>query len=808
MKFTGVEFPEFGPSFDFAESFNKVVSEAFRLWTSGQHLNSLRLLNALSRRAGRPPTVLLRGLQYLGGNRIVTPVLVQGKLLRELGDLEGAYTAFAHVERFGGVGKEEARESIQELRRAFREVSDRSPRIEYARRISPEELEFTTMLFQEGQSTPALRLYNLVHETAQSRGRIIEDPPNVRAMLEPLETRVLDEGRFLLDIGETVDSLGSFEEVKKFGKRHAGTASEFLSLANEALRQDPALDRRSDLWITSDMRLDPRSSEPTVTTQAPSVTQKTENASTDSESKEPRPANQILRRTPHMDLNAQGGLKPGAEFLITIYTDKQPQRMGEQTADIELQAPADLKRFELEVFLSVSSHFIPNNQAGSIVIERDRDESSRLTFQLQVSIDAQPGKGTITAYFTYERRPSGHVSRQVQIAADAKETTVPAGSPPNHCGSVQVAIEQRQPDLTLDIWEHEDRDKKKFFCRVTSPWLPDFDSRPKAWKLDDEAPKLVEGFMNLFTSKVPNPDSTVSDLRGAGIELYKAAPTNFHDAFWQLADSGREFRSILVVTQEPVMPWELMLPYRGTINAGNREEREFPLGVEFAVGRWIREGPPGQDAEADLTAHVAPPQKIGLSDSYGIAPDAVTKKPLVYALAEVEMVIKRVPGKKIDPATFKQIDTDLAAEGRSLVHFACHGATGTSVAQVILLDGHEKLNSVGVKQIKGFKAAFRARRPLVFLNACEVGRGVPALVGVGGFAAAFIELGASGVISPLWSVKDDIAHGIACSFYEQITTNPAIEFAAVFQQLRKRAYESGDDTYAAYCFYGDPLARQ
>ena len=106
--------------------------------------------------------------------------------------------------------------------------------------------------------------------------------------------------------------------------------------------------------------------------------------------------------------------------------------------------------------------------------------------------------------------------------------------------------------------------------------------------------------------------------------------------------------------------------------------------------------------------------------------------------------------------------------------------------------------------------ACAAKRPLVFINACEVGRTTPALVGIGGFAISFIEHGASCVIAPLWSVKDSIAHEIAQEFYKATLADPSRPFAEIFKTIRARAYPEGggEDTYGAYCFYGDPRAAQ
>ena len=126
---------------------------------------------------------------------------------------------------------------------------------------------------------------------------------------------------------------------------------------------------------------------------------------------------------------------------------------------------------------------------------------------------------------------------------------------------------------------------------------------------------------------------------------------------------------------------------------------------------------------------------------------------------------------------------------------------------IYLAGGIETLSSLQVPALAGMAAAGR-RKPLVFLNACEVGRPNVALVGIGGFAKAFVDMGAAGVIAPLWSVRDSIAFDVAKRFYEAIGRQPAPGFAEILRTIRKLAYdvEKGEDTYAAYCFYGDPAA--
>ena len=67
-------------------------------------------------------------------------------------------------------------------------------------------------------------------------------------------------------------------------------------------------------------------------------------------------------------------------------------------------------------------------------------------------------------------------------------------------------------------------------------------------------------------------------------------------------------------------------------------------------------------------------------------------------------------------------------------------------------DEKDNLNSQQVSALKGFLRAFSSARTFVFLNACEVGRPAPALVGLGGPANEFLAIMAGAVVAPLWSV--------------------------------------------------------
>jgi hypothetical protein len=245
---------------------------------------------------------------------------------------------------------------------------------------------------------------------------------------------------------------------------------------------------------------------------------------------------------------------------------------------------------------------------------------------------------------------------------------------------------------------------------------------------------------------------------------------------------------MLVVSEDPYFPWELMIPAR---YPGDPIPRE-PLGTQVAIGRWVP------------IDHRAPPQCAALTSSLVIAPkySGPFPKPLIHAADEAKTVSARVPGRILEPARFREVTKSLFNSQTDLVHFVCHGAANKApgIQALYLEDIQFDSNQMAGLRIENPDKAF------VFLNACEVGRPVPGLSGIGGFSREFIVRGATGVVAPLWSVKDEIAYDVAVTFYSRLG---AASFAEIIRDIRARAYRGateGEDTYAAYCFYGDPLA--
>jgi CHAT domain len=498
-------------------------------------------------------------------------------------------------------------------------------------------------------------------------------------------------------------------------------------------------------------------------------------------------APQPLRRIPHMDLFPASPVAPGTRLKVSVYTDAEALRPGESGDDVVLEGPAEQNRFDVQAWLVVGGPFaIEGPAVQPLTILRDQEKSEAAEFTVIRGAGADEGTATFSAYFAYEGRACGKVSRAVPLAAGASAPD--ADEPP----AVRIEPGARPADLTIRIVARDD-DDCAFECHVQTPLLPQYaDGATGPWRLKSLAADLVGRQMERFTAPDAADKVRTLALRGAGIQLFEASPKLFQKAFWELIDTGKPPSTIAIVTEEPYIPWELMVPTR-TGPDGEDEQRD-PLGVEFRIGRWTSR------------EHIAAPQRIALRDSWVVAP---RDSQLKDAEEEAGMVLREIPGERIDPACVEGLEQAFTRQGRTLLHFVCHGKSGAAGGQALEMENEEELDASYLRALPaGPKKSFRAGKPFVFLNACEVGREEPALVGVGGFAEQFMILGASGVIAPLWSVKDSIAHRVAVEFYDRIKKEPQTPFAEILRDLRKRSYadEGGEDTWAAYCFYGDPLA--
>ena len=86
------------------------------------------------------------------------------------------------------------------------------------------------------------------------------------------------------------------------------------------------------------------------------------------------------------------------------------------------------------------------------------------------------------------------------------------------------------------------------------------------------------------------------------------------------------------------------------------------------------------------------------------------------------MLEEHFGGVRLQQEDLAGLDAFLAGHAASLLHFVCHGAAEGDDS-VIFLKDFAPCSSAQLRESDGFRAACAQRLPVVFLNACDAGRG-------------------------------------------------------------------------------------
>jgi hypothetical protein len=502
---------------------------------------------------------------------------------------------------------------------------------------------------------------------------------------------------------------------------------------------------------------------------------------------------ETIRRTPHLDAPKKIAKKPGTELTAHVYVDTKERRAGETGEGIVLDLPPEVESIEVGVLLQLVGPFelAEGSEFRTLTIARDKDKSAKLDFKLRVTATDEPGPATISALFTLKGRSCGQVARHWDWTADgAKAPCIEADAEAPVSMPLHVGAEQ--PSLSVFITAPAGG--TIYMCAVQAPGLEGYEQPTTSveWALPPAAAGFKDKLMKGLSDANSTPAKRFRALGKIGHETWEAAPQIVQDVLWKMIEEKVPPTTINIASVEPILPWELMIPRR---TVDGKLQKLGPLGVEFAVGRWTR-----GDAQG-------PSPKLPVDRSFVIAPEYPGKRKL-DGKRELDLIEAKLNGERVDPATIDDLDKRFADEQASLLHFVCHGAAGKEDDDVIILDGNEALGAGEMETLYGFEALCQAKHPLVFLNSCSTGQVVPSLAGGAGFPKSFGTIGANAIIAPLWPVDDKLAGKIAVELYEAALEPDAEPLAEILRQIRRRGYqEENADTYAAYCFFGDPHAR-
>jgi hypothetical protein len=414
----------------------------------------------------------------------------------------------------------------------------------------------------------------------------------------------------------------------------------------------------------------------------------------------------------------------------------------------------------------------------------------------RIQIRAGPVEGELEirrlrVLYSVEGQVIGIAERPVAVVAEGGTQVSPPRVDSAARAAMAVPVSEEPADLTIVILHDPVGERGHLLWAFSSPHgnigIPSTD-------LTTDVGLSPEAFAQRLRAEVEAAEATEGQpvlretLRGIARKVTAEMPEQIWPIIRNVAERRGVAPSVLLLSQEPYVPWELA-------EMPTPIDPALPpfLGAQTVIGRWVF----GQEKPK-----MPPPAEVAMGTMavvYGDYHNARLAK-LVEAEEErtsLEHDYPALPIRATLPAVVELLRGHPSAE---VMHFAIHGRfQGTQGAGLLMEDG-AALSSLAVT------GTDLGAGPFVFLNACQVGAGEEMLGDYSGMAEAFLRAGASAVVAPLWSVRDGVAKDVALRFYPGALTEGASP-AELLRRERARFAAAGDPataTHLAYLFYGHP----
>lgn len=438
----------------------------------------------------------------------------------------------------------------------------------------------------------------------------------------------------------------------------------------------------------------------------------------------------------------------------------------------------------IRILVQARSGFEPLGEVeGTLVVTAD-EIGPRLPFPFK-AVEAGVGQLVVLAYLNGAEVSRVRVTCEVKPALAADETPAPV----LHQGGIETSL-AAHPDLLVHIEETGSGERLEFTFTLTAA-DPDLNlnlARFGPHRLGPNPLQYFDGLYqeieNLGIQTAAQRQQAEETLKARGVELFKAMlPPEMQKLLWSLR--GR-IRSVFIQTAEPWVPWELCRLVGD--EDGAVVEGDF-FCEAFELTRWV----PGiglrQRLRMDRLAVVAPGSS-GLDS-------AAQEVQFLRSLADGGRRVHPIPARFFDlHSAFKRGEYDVW-------HFSGHGKARDADPNRSFIELEDARYTA--QYIQGEAANLGRLHPLVFLNACEIGRSGQSFAGEGGWARQFLRSGASAFVGALWSVYDVPAFRFAKEFYTQLLGGVPIGKAA--RQARLAIKSAGDPSWLAYTVFAYPLAK-
>jgi hypothetical protein len=446
----------------------------------------------------------------------------------------------------------------------------------------------------------------------------------------------------------------------------------------------------------------------------------------------------------------------------------------------------------------------------------ERSGNSRRIFHLYSEIDSQPavflleagatrGSYRVTVDFYHQGRLLLNTFFETAIV-EQLATAPPKLSTRADAPSLEPIPQQppAPPDLELRIlFDPQSRLLRfRLHSEYSDVGYRDYDAG--SVQLQGEPQQIFEQkFIQLNTLATEPAHSTgeqeaaehMDELIAIGQNLFgQLFPPKMQREYWrikQLREEGK-IRTLLILSDEPWIPWELLKPFYHDRTTGQMYEDGF-LAEVFHLARWLTERGVAPDTDIRAARLVAPTSN------------------LAYAEEERRFFadLHRRGVEVGEPLALRtKVFEAFSTAKVKLLHVAAHGNFKYENVNdsVIELDNNEYLRPDDLAPVR--TKALRQERPLVFLNACHGGQLGFYLTGLGGWANRMVaDIGVSAFVGALWEINDQLAAAFAVEFYQQLMAGCTLAEAMNAARLHIRELAPANPTWLAYTLYADPNAR-
>ncbi|HEY5985452.1 MAG TPA: CHAT domain-containing protein [Streptosporangiaceae bacterium] len=510
-------------------------------------------------------------------------------------------------------------------------------------------------------------------------------------------------------------------------------------------------------------------------------------------------------------LDAPPAVVVGRPFEVSVGLDEQQDLALYGTG--ELQVPA--ADFTLGVEMLIDGFAIVGDRVFTLEVNTKNRYPKRTVTLIAIADADLAERRRIGIIFRVGREMRGYAGRDIVVkTTEAELASVPAAATGGGPGEFDTSpfTAPDAPDLTIVIQYGDAGDGSRLVWSAASPHINiPLPVKAVGPPIGSSAERFQEELVAEASSTTDALDVFTSLCGRGKADIAPRIPKFVKDALRSVAQAvAPRPPTVLLLSQDPYVPWELAVldpPLPGWPADGS----PF-LGAQTVIGRWVlaSEPPPKVD----------PPKRVTVRDEavvtgvYDGVPDWRRLESAEHEAAELR---DRWPAASAVDASLPAVLACLkGTPAADIIHFALHGEFSTETARqgLVLIGsvpGHaDQRRPVFLKPSHVDDGELR-RSPLVFLNACQVGAGRLVLGNYSGMASAFVRVGASAVVAPLWSVDDEVASALALDFYARVLEvgeAPAEVLRANRAGVTESAINSDDressGTHLAYQLFGHP----